>query len=73
MMLAELARRGLGVAILPEFVAASRPNDLHMLIIRQPAVRARVELAWRRDAPLAPAARIFIDHAKAVLSPRVQR
>jgi hypothetical protein len=35
-MLAEIAGRGLGVAILPESVAGSRPTQLHALAITVP-------------------------------------
>lgn len=70
-MLAELACRGLGVAILPQSVALARPKGLHVLTITRPVLRARVELAWRRDAPMAPAARTFIEHARTVLKPSV--
>ena len=72
-MLAELAGRGLGVAILPTSVARSRPRDLRAIAITQPVLRARVELAWRRDAPPVPAARAIIEHARAMLGGAQQR
>lgn len=72
-MLAELASRGLGVAILPTSVARSRPKDLRAIAITRPVLRACVELAWRRDAPLVPAARAIIEHARAVLGGAQQR
>lgn len=69
-LLAELASRGLGVAILPQSVAASRARDLHVMAITHPVLRSRIELAWRSEAPLAPAARIFIEQARVALEPR---
>ena len=66
-MLAELASRGLGVAILPASVGRLRARDLRMVTISRPTLRARVEVAWRSGAPLAPAARALIECARAVL------
>jgi DNA-binding transcriptional LysR family regulator len=51
-VLIDLARRGLGVAILP----ASAPDDLHAIAIR-PRLRSRLELVWRGGAETSPAAR----------------
>ena len=55
LILMELARRGLGVAIVPE----SAPEDLHPLRIRPP-VRSRLELVWRPGGPPGPAARALL-------------
>lgn len=66
-MLAEIAGRGLGVAILPESVAGSRPTELHALAITHPRLRGRIELAWRAQAAVSPAARALRDHARAAL------
>jgi len=66
-VLAQLAVRGLGVAILPESLGSSYP-DLHALTITKPRLRSRVELAWRADGPVSPAARTLIDYARAVLA-----
>jgi DNA-binding transcriptional LysR family regulator len=41
----ELAELGLGVAIVPDFVAAAHPRTLHALTITRPPLRARLELA----------------------------
>jgi DNA-binding transcriptional LysR family regulator len=56
-VLALLAQRGLGVAILPEPAA----RDLHTL---QLGLRGRIALAWRAGGPSSPAARAFIAHAR---------
>jgi DNA-binding transcriptional LysR family regulator len=66
-VLAQLAVRGLGVAILPETLGRSIP-DLHALAITKPRLRSRIELAWRADGPVSPAARTLIDYARTVLS-----
>ena len=56
-VLAQLALRGLGVAILPEPAA----TGLHVL---QLGLRGRIALAWRAGGPSSPAARAFISHAR---------
>jgi hypothetical protein len=38
---------------------------LHVVTITQPALRARIELAWRPDGPASPAARALIRLAQA--------
>jgi DNA-binding transcriptional LysR family regulator len=62
-LLAQLAGRGLGVAILPESVALSQPDTLHPVAI-MPPMRGRVALAWRTDGPVSPAARALIGRAR---------
>jgi DNA-binding transcriptional LysR family regulator len=56
-VLAQLAARGLGVAILPEPAAAG----LHTLAL---GLRGQIALAWRTDGPSSPAARAFMQHAR---------
>ena len=68
-VLAQLACRGLGVAILPRSVANADPADLHAIAITRPRLRSRLELAWRSDGPISPAARALITHARAKLPP----
>lgn len=68
-MVAELAIRGLGVAILPESVAAARSGELAALRLTRPRSRSRIELAWRADASPSPAASALIAHARGMLSP----
>ncbi|OXM74853.1 MULTISPECIES: LysR family transcriptional regulator [Amycolatopsis] len=65
-VLADLAARGLGVAILPESVATTRP-DLHAITITDPPLRGCLALAWRAAGPVSPAARVFLDRARAAL------
>jgi DNA-binding transcriptional LysR family regulator len=64
--LADLAERGLGVAIVPESVSRSRPG-LHALSIT-PRMRGRLVLAWRASGPISPAARVLIGMARKQLS-----
>jgi DNA-binding transcriptional LysR family regulator len=64
-VLMDLARRGLGVAILP----ASAPEDLHVLAIR-PRLRSRLELVWRGGGETSPAARELLGRARAALARR---
>ncbi|MEV4890347.1 LysR family transcriptional regulator [Nonomuraea sp. NPDC055795] len=64
--LAKLAGHGLGVAILPRS-ATSRHRDLHVLEIREPAMRGQMGLAWRTDQPAGPAARALVEHARATM------
>jgi DNA-binding transcriptional LysR family regulator len=67
-MLADLASRGLGVAILPESLARARAGELHTIAITPPQMRAGLALAWRRGGPTSPAGRAMINHARAVLA-----
>ena len=60
--LAELARHGLGPAIVPASLSGSRP-DLRAIPIA-PEVRGRLALAWRSSGPINPAARALIDLAR---------
>jgi DNA-binding transcriptional LysR family regulator len=67
LVLAQLAVRRLGVAILPESAAGIEPS-LRMLAITRPSLRSRIELAWRHEgpqSPIAPAARALIAAARA--------
>jgi DNA-binding transcriptional LysR family regulator len=59
--LADLAARGLGVAIVPGSVARERA-DVHAISIR-PELRGRLVLAWRATGPISPAARALIEMA----------
>lgn len=63
--LAELAERGLGVAILPRSMARDRPG-LHALRLT-PELRGRLVLAWRASGPRSPAARVLVDRARRFL------
>lgn len=60
--LADLAARGLGVAIVPRSVPRHRP-DLHAVALT-PELRGRLVLAWRASGPVSPAARALIGLAR---------
>jgi DNA-binding transcriptional LysR family regulator len=68
-MLAQLAARGLGVAMLPESMATTRPGELHPITVSRPHLRGRLALAWRADGPVGPAARALLGSARTVLFP----
>jgi DNA-binding transcriptional LysR family regulator len=63
--LADLAERGLGVAIVPASVPRGR-DGLHALAI-VPEIRGRLVLAWRSVGPVSPAARVLIERARQLL------
>jgi DNA-binding transcriptional LysR family regulator len=65
-VVAELARRGLGVAILPESFAVANRRTLHAVAITRPSLRARLQFAWRSTGTPSPAARALVElaHAK---------
>jgi DNA-binding transcriptional LysR family regulator len=63
--LADLAERGLGVAIVPRSVSRDR-DDLHALAIT-PELRGRLALAWRSTGPMSPAATVLVDKARRLL------
>ena len=64
---AQLAGRGLGVALLPESVTRAHPTSLHAIPLVRPRLRGRIALAWRAGQPASPAARAFISHARTQL------
>jgi DNA-binding transcriptional LysR family regulator len=63
--LADLAERGLGVAIVPASVPRGR-DRLHSLSI-VPELRGRLVLAWRASGPISPAARALVNRARRLL------
>ncbi|WP_033296301.1 LysR family transcriptional regulator [Amycolatopsis jejuensis] len=65
-VLAQLAVRDLGVALIPESLARYYRKELHALRLR-PELRGQLALAWRADPPAGPAARALIDFARSVL------
>lgn len=67
-MLAQLAARGLGVAIVPESTARRHEDEVHMVRIVRPALRSRLAMAWRADGQRNTAARALIDMARATSS-----
>ncbi|MFG2714154.1 LysR family transcriptional regulator [Streptomyces goshikiensis] len=64
-VLARLAARGLGVAVLPKGEDGPDGPDgdgpLRTLTIVRPGIRARIALAWRATGPTSPAARVLLD------------
>jgi len=63
-VVAGLAIRGLGVAILPASSAAAFAADLHAMTITRPQLRGRLALAWRAEGALSPAARALVGRAR---------
>ncbi|GAA1243611.1 LysR substrate-binding domain-containing protein [Kitasatospora nipponensis] len=69
-VLARLAARGLGAAILPGAFARSRSAQLRVLTIDPTALRGRLVLAWRAEGPgSSPAGRALVQHARRALTP----
>jgi DNA-binding transcriptional LysR family regulator len=66
LVLAQLAARGLGVAILPDSLARSR-EQLHPLTIIRPELRGQLVFAWRSGGPVSPAARALLGRARRLL------
>ena len=64
--LADLAARGLGVAVLPQAMVRSRA-DLHLIRLT-PALRGRLVFAWRAGGPMSPAARELVNMARRLLA-----
>ncbi|MEU3775316.1 LysR family transcriptional regulator [Streptomyces sp. NPDC032472] len=67
-VLAQLAARGLGVAVLPGGeggggggAGSAFDGPLRALPIVRPGIRARIALAWRSTGPASPAARVLLD------------
>jgi DNA-binding transcriptional LysR family regulator len=69
-LLARLAGRGLGVAVLPESVMGGRSAELYAIALR-PGVRGRLAFAWRDEGPAGPAARRFVEHVRTALRARL--
>lgn len=65
--LADLARHGLGVAILPQSMARSSP-DLHALRLA-PQLRGKLVWAWRKG-DISPAARLLSERARRMIADR---
>jgi DNA-binding transcriptional LysR family regulator len=62
-VLAQLASRGLGVAVLPASLADFYREQLHAII--RPKLRGRLEVAWRAEGPISPPARALSSAALA--------
>ena len=59
--LADLAARGLGVAIVPESTAREHDHELRAVRIVRPSIRSRLALAWRTEGQRSAAARALVD------------
>jgi DNA-binding transcriptional LysR family regulator len=67
-VLAQLAARGLGVAVIPALPAqAAAELGLRTLAITGPRPRGRVALAWRTRGPAGPAARALLERLRRAL------
>ncbi len=67
-VLAQLAARGLGVAVVPALPAqAAADLGLRTLGITEPQPRGRVALAWRTRGPAGPAARALLERLRGTL------
>lgn len=60
-VLAQLAARGLGVAVLPDGAWSTPDRPLHTPRIVRPQLRGRVALTWRATGPTSPAARTLLN------------
>ena len=60
--IAQLADRGLGVAVLPQSAVRAHGAGLVAVAIIQPRLRSRLALAWRRGGAPGPAARALVEH-----------
>ena len=63
--LADLAERGLGVAIVPASVPRGRDKLRALAFV--PEIRGRLVLVWRARGPVSPAARVLVDRARRLL------
>ncbi|MFI2352052.1 LysR family transcriptional regulator [Streptomyces sp. NPDC019443] len=67
--LAQLAVRGLGVAVVPPLPTdVASALGLRTLEITGPQLRGRIALAWRTDGPSSPAATAFLDLLRVALT-----
>lgn len=63
-MVAELARNGLGVAVVPESTVGIAGEQLQTSLISEPEIRSRLELVWKRGGETSPAAKMLTQHAR---------
>ncbi|MET0966086.1 MAG: LysR family transcriptional regulator [Nakamurella sp.] len=63
-VVAGLAERGLGVAILSESMAGAHPETLHAIPITDPTMTSRLELAWSTGPAIGPAAGALVRHLR---------
>ena len=70
-MVLRLAARGLGTGLVPASMAAAPTVPVRVLPIT-PAVRSRIELAWRATGPPSPAGRTLVAIAREHVSRAVR-
>lgn len=68
-ILADLAARGLGVALLPGAFAEFRADRLTVIRLGPPELRGRLVLAWRAGSQGSPAGRALVKLARGYLRP----
>ena len=68
-VVASIAARGLGVAIVPAGLADAYPG-VEVVPIRRPRMRGRLALAWRAGGPASPAGRALLALARDAVSDR---
>jgi DNA-binding transcriptional LysR family regulator len=69
MVVAGLARRGLGTAILTESMVGPDQADLRAVAVIEPSIRSRLALVWKRGAPTTPTAAALVAHMAGALGP----
>ena len=62
LLLADMVRHGLGIALMPRAVAERAPESLQLISLRRPALRRQLILAWHRQRTSA-AGRAFLTYA----------
>ena len=65
-VLAQLAMRDLGVALVPESLARYYAADLRLVRLES-RPRGQLALAWRSEGPLGPAARALLEYARSAM------
>lgn len=65
-VLADLAARGLGAAVVPRSITTARPDQLHPIEITRPALYGRIALAWHPTDATSTAARELIRRARTI-------
>jgi len=64
---AQLAAKGLGVAVAPRTVADAPHQHHHILTITRPEIRGRLAIAWRTEGPISTAAHALTSYTRTAL------
>jgi DNA-binding transcriptional LysR family regulator len=68
-LLLRLAARGLGIAVVPALTAAEAAAfGVRVLPITEPELHGHLALAWRRDRPCSPAAKVLLGQLRTALA-----